>query len=693
VEQEPRTENRLAQEASPYLRQHGQNPVDWFPWGPEALEKAKREDKPIFLSIGYSACHWCHVMERESFCDAEIAKALEAGFVAVKVDREERPDLDHLYQIVVQLMGRSGGWPLSVFLTPDQKPFFGGTYFPPEKRHGQPSFREVLTAVLEAYQQRRDDVAEQAEEVAQAITKVTAPAAKAPGEIPVDVLARAYLRLGKRFDDEHGGFGSRPKFPSVMAVEVLLRHAVLNRSPEAEARTRRVLEAMAIGGIHDHLGGGFHRYSTDEKWLVPHFEKMLYDNAQLLKLYADAGRSLRANGFVDVAKSAARWIMEAMESPRGGFFATEDADSEGEEGKFFVFSVEDFEAALSGDDEALVVARLFFGVTAQGNFEHSGQTVLSEVMDEGRIALHLEVAPSEVSARLARAKKSLFVYRELRTRPARDEKILACWNGLAISGLVELFGATGEARYLEAAQRAFARIETDLLVDGKKVSRFTNDQGHVAGPGYLDDHANVALAALDLHEATGEVRYLATARAIADEILVSFLDPTDGAFFFTPVYGETLLCRPKDPYDTATPSGAAQTATLLLRLGARFGDPYASAAIRQLGPLASMAEENPFGLGQTVLALDTLVRGTVDVVLVGTEAEIAPFRKTALGVMVPGRVLVSVNPADEASVAAAGPLAVGKTGQGVAYVCRGRTCSLPVSAPADLVALMLGKSS
>ena len=679
--------NRLAAEASPYLRQHGRNPVDWYPWGPEALEKAKREDKPIFLSIGYAACHWCHVMERETFEDPEIGEALAAGFVAVKVDREERPDLDHIYQIVVQLMGRSGGWPLSVFLTPDQKPFYGGTYFPPVQRHGTPSFREALSAVSEAYAERRGEVAEQAEEVAAAIAKALTRAAPAPGELPRNVLALAYAKLGQRFDDEHGGFGSRPKFPSTMAVEVLLRHAFFNRSVESEARTRRVLDAMGQGGLHDHLGGGFHRYSTDEKWLVPHFEKMLYDNAQLMSLYAGAARALATPAYLDLAKGAARWLTSAMESRNGGFYATEDADSEGEEGKFFVFSPEDVEDSLPGDDEAVLIARLHFGVGPEGNFEDTGKTVLSVVMDQARIALQLERPPSEIAAVLARAKLAMFAYRERRVRPARDEKILACWNGLAISGLTELFGATGEITYLDAAKRAFRRLAGDL-VEGGRVLRFTNDDGHVSGPGYLDDHANLGLAALDLHEATGEAPYLETARAIADEILASFVDETDGALCFTPSYGEALLCRTKDPYDAATASGAAMGAVLLLRLGARAGDPYATAAAKVLAPLSAAAVENPFGLGQTLLGLDILVRGTVDIVLVGSLAENADLRAAALAAYVPHRVIVSLDPNDPSSVAAAGALGQGKSGAGVAFVCRGQTCSLPVSSPAELTRLL-----
>ena len=368
--------NRLADEASPYLQQHAQNPVDWYPWGAEALDRARQEDKPILLSIGYSACHWCHVMERESFEDTAIAALMNQWFVNVKVDREERPDLDQVYQLVVQLMGRSGGWPLTVFLTPDQRPFFGGTYFPPVDRYGMPGFPKVLQAIWEAYHARRDEVDAQSAELAKAIGDVAAgearAAAAASGAVGPALLETATEKLVARFDDDHGGFGHRPKFPSTMSLDVLLRGGDL-------ARVRKALDGMRDGGIWDHLGGGFHRYSTDERWLVPHFEKMLYDNALLLRLYVDAWRATGEARYADTARGIAAYLLREMQSPDGGFYSTQDADSEGEEGKFFVWTPREVDAACAGDDEAARAAKRVWGIDAEGNFEGSGATVLSLV--------------------------------------------------------------------------------------------------------------------------------------------------------------------------------------------------------------------------------------------------------------------------------------------------------------------------
>lgn len=686
-----RRPNRLIDEVSPYLTQHAHNPVDWYPWGEEALDEAKREDKPILLSIGYSACHWCHVMERESFDNEDIAKQMNADFVCIKVDREERPDLDHIYQLVVQMMGRSGGWPLTVFLTPDQHPFFGGTYFPPHDKLGMPGFPRVLEAVAEAYRERRSQVEAQAEELAEGITRAvrleTRQGAKTPPLGP-NLLDDAAKRLGTRFDDRHGGFGTKPKFPSTMSLEVLLRHGMRADDSDDKGRVALALEAMRKGGIWDQLGGGFHRYSTDERWLVPHFEKMLYDNALLLRLYTEGYRAFGETSFADTAKETGSWLLSEMQSPEGGFYSALDADTEGEEGKFYVFTKAQVEDALAGDALAIDVANMHFGVTDVGNFEETGATVLHVSKPLDVVAKMLERPLDEVKAALDRARKGLLAARAKRSAPFRDEKVLASWNGLTIAALADASLALEEPSLLDAAKRAFAHIERSLL-DGGRVSRLTKDSV-TKGTGFLDDHAFVGWAALELYEATADIRYLERARDIADEILARFWDDAHGGFFFTPHDGEALIVRAKDPYDQSIPSGASIAAHVLLKLGAMIDEKYTAPAERHLELIARDAILNPFAFSQTVLVLDSLVRGSTDIVIVGKRDDL---RTDALVDIVfrsylPSRNLVRVDPDEPASASLPKLLAEGKAGMEapVAYVCRGRTCSLPIGDSAALEA-------
>ncbi len=675
--------NHLRNEPSPYLQQHANNPVDWYPWGAEALARAVAEDKPILLSIGYSACHWCHVMERESFEDAATAALMNELFVNIKVDREERPDLDQIYQIVVQVMKRSGGWPLTVFLTPDQRPFFGGTYFPPEERYGMPAFSQVLRLVSEAYRDRRGDVELQAGELSGAIASVASRAALPADSAPLgpDLLARAEKALGRRFDDEHGGFGRRPKFPNTMPLDVLLRRGALEGDERSLARVSLALGAMRGGGVFDQLGGGFHRYSTDEKWLVPHFEKMLYDNALLLRLYVDAFRATREPRWGETAGLIADYVLREMQAPEGGFFAAQDADSSGAEGSFFVWDRAEILAALGGDPELTELACLRFGVTEEGNFEQTGKSVLHESRSVGSLAIKLSRAPSEIQADLAAITARLLAAREGRTKPFRDEKVLASWNGLMIGALAEAAGALGRPDLLRAAERAFAFVER-VLIDGSRVLRIDKRRG------FLDDQAFVAYAALDLYEATGEPRYVARAQALVDELLAHFADPVDGGFFFTPDDGEALIHRSKDPYDQSVPSGASLANLALLRLGALLGDPYGARGGRELERVAAAALENPFGYGQTLAALDRLVRGGVEVVIVGKRGDpgVAALAAVVHGAYLPNRTVAWLDPSDAASVAACAALANGKEAgtMPVAYVCRGRACSLPILSPVEL---------
>jgi uncharacterized protein YyaL (SSP411 family) len=684
--------NRLAREASPYLVQHSMNPVDWYPWGNEALERAQREDKPILLSIGYSACHWCHVMERESFEDEAVASLMNQWFVNIKVDREERPDLDQVYQLVVQLMGRSGGWPLTVFLTPDQKPFFGGTYFPPADRYGMPGFPKVLQAIWEAYHSKRDEVDAQSAELVKAIAEVASGEARAAaGAVSAELVKAATKKLVARFDDEHGGFGQRPKFPSTMSLDVLLRGG------EAP-RVQKALEAMRAGGIWDQLGGGFHRYSTDERWLVPHFEKMLYDNALLLRLYVDGWRALGDAQHASTARDLAGYVLREMVAPEGGFFATQDADSEGEEGRFFVWTPAEVDAACARDEEAARVAKRVWGVTEKGNFAEGGVT--------GATVLSRVTAPDDEleEAALERARRAMFAVRETRPRPFRDEKVLASWNALMIGAMADA-GAALDPALVAAAERAMAFVERTLVVRDdagagaeagagagagrgrSRVLRLAKD-GLAKGKGFLDDHAYVADAALDLYEATGDPRWVALARSLGESLLAHFHDAAGGGFFFVPDDGDAILVRAKDPYDHAVPSGASVACRVLLRLGALVDAKYHEPGARAVEALAASAAANPGGMSNTVSLVDRLVRGTVDVVLVGPRESDATqaLAREVFRAYLPDRVVAWVDPGDPRSVEACAVLAEGKTvhAEPVAYVCRGRVCSLPMKEPAEL---------
>jgi uncharacterized protein YyaL (SSP411 family) len=670
--------NRLSHETSPYLLQHARNPVDWYPWGTEALARAEREDLPILLSIGYSACHWCHVMERESFENEAIAKQMNESFVCVKVDREERPDLDHVYQIVIQLMGRSGGWPLTVFLTPDQKPYFGGTYFPPADRHGMPGFPKVLHAALEAFRTRRDDVHAHAAELTRAIEQAVAIDA-GTGGASADLVRAATRTLVARFDEEHGGFGSRPKFPSTMSLEVLLRAG-------DRARFAKTLAAMRAGGIYDQLGGGFHRYSTDEMWLVPHFEKMLYDNALLLRLFADGWRALGDDAHARTAAEIAAYVAREMTDPGGGFYATQDADSDGQEGRYFVWRPDEIDEACGSDRDAADAAKHVYGVTAEGNFEHSGATVLSIVHapDDEREAAALE-----------RARGLLFEAREARPKPARDEKLLASYGALMIGALADASAVAGPT-LLDAAVRAITYVETSLVTweDGGRIARVARNSagGAARGFGFLDDHAFVGDAAIAVYQATGDPRWVRLALGLAEAILVHFHDAADGTFYFSPDDGEAILVRAKDRFDHSVPSASSMACKLFLGLGTLVDPKFSEHGARAVERMAAAASEHPLGMSSTVALVDRLVRGSVDVVLVGPRSSEATraLAREVFRAYLPDRVVAWADPSDPTALDACRALADGKPAHAVpvAYVCRGRSCSAPVHDPRELASLL-----
>jgi uncharacterized protein len=688
VQDTSREPNRLATELSPYLRQHAHNPVDWYPWGEEALGRARQEDRPILLSIGYSACHWCHVMERESFEDSTVAARMNDLFVNIKVDREERPDLDRVYQLVVQLMGRSGGWPLTVFLTPDLKPFFGGTYFPPRERYGMPGFPQVLESVARAYGERRDEVARSADELTEAIARVTAVRA-APGEPPPDALQVAAKRLAQQQDDRHGGFGAAPKFPSPMGLDLLLRAWRRHGDAGALAHVRKSLDAMRHGGIYDQLGGGFHRYSVDDRWAVPHFEKMLYDNALLARLYVNAWRATGEAAYAETARETLAYVLREMRSPEGAFYSAQDADSEGEEGKFFVWTPEEIGEVLGEDDAE--VACLHYGVTAGGNFE-GGATVLHHRRTAAEVAAELGRDVADVADALSRIRRRLFEARERRVKPALDDKTIASWNGLMIGAFAEVGMALGDAEYVTVAQEGLDFVRRTLWRDGELLRIHRAGQSRVRG--FLEDYADVAGAALDVHEATLDPEALSFARRLVDAAVALFWDDREGGFFVTRSDAADVIVRAKDSFDNAVPSGTSSMAHALLRLHAHGGEPaLLERAERVIRSLASMALEHPSAFGHFLGAVDRYMHGPTTVVVVGERGD--PGAEALLSVArrryLPTRVLVLVEP--DAPAGAEGPVAqIGERrqvdGRPTAYVCHGRTCSLPVATPGALEDLL-----
>ena len=684
----PRHTNRLANETSPYLLQHAHNPVDWYPWGPEALTRAKLLDRPIFLSIGYAACHWCHVMERESFEDEGTATYLNARFIPIKVDREERPDLDQIYMSAVQALTGGGGWPMSVFLTPEGRPFYGGTYFPPTPRHGLPSFRQLLEGIDRAWREQRGDLEQSA---AQLVGQIQASSRTAGGAPPIPGLLDTAVALIERgFDAGNGGWGGAPKFPQPMTVEFLLRRAAAG-DQRALPMARRTLDRMADGGLRDQLGGGFHRYATDAIWLVPHFEQMLYDNAQLARAYVHAWALAGDARYRDVATGTLDYVIRELTTADGAFAASQDADTEGVEGATFTWRAEEIRSAL-GDDAALFSTA--YGVTEGGNWEHV--TILSRVRPTAELATLYGLKPAAVEAKLAAARATLLSLRARRPQPARDDKALAAWNGLAIAALADAArllrftpdGGDLARRYREAAERAANVILGGLLGADGRLGRSWKD-GRATGQGVLEDYANLADGLLALYEATFEERWFATARQLADAILDRFVDP-DGGFFDTATDHERLVTRPKDIQDNATPSGGAVATLVLLRLAAFTGDArYREAADRAISTVTALTSRYPTAFAMWLQAIDLALAPVAEVAIVGwpDDPTTIAMLEVAGGGFTPNRV-VALAPGDVGASVALAPSAVplldGRTqlkGRPTAYVCRNFACRLPVTDP------------
>ncbi len=666
--------NRLSESLSPYLLQHAHNPVDWQPWDQAALEKARAEQKPIFLSIGYSACHWCHVMERESFENPAVAEVLNAHFVSIKVDREERPDLDDLYMDAVQTLTGRGGWPMSVWLTPDLEPFYGGTYFPPESRSGMPGFLPLLTRIAELWREDRVGVIRQAGHLALDLRRQAE--GEAGSELPdAAVLDSALEQLRRTFDGQWGGFGPAPKFPQQMAVELILARG----SEQDQAMALRTLDAMWEGGMYDHVGGGFARYSVDAHWLVPHFEKMLYDNAQLVCCYLAAYQSAGQSRYAQVARETLDYLLRDLRDPSGGFHSSEDADSEGEEGRFYVFTPAEVREALGNvDGERFCQA---FGITDTGNFEH-GTSV------PHRFPFAREAALPEGEAQILRER--LRLWRDQRVRPGKDDKVLAAWNGLVLSALAQGYQVLGDHRYLEAAQSCAAFLQRELWRDGRLLRVWRQGRAHTEG--FLEDHAALMEGLLDLFEADFNPDWMRWAEVLGEELLKRFQDPVAGGFFSTEAGRTDLIIRQKPGFDNAIPSGNTLAARALLRLSRHLQrEDFRLAAEGTLRYFGSGMARSPRAFLGLLGVLDLALREPLNVALSGhpADAGIQAMLGEVHQRFLPGRVL-SVSP-DQLL-----PLHEGRgarAGQAMAFVCWGRTCAPPVRSARELARLLGAKRS
>ena len=708
----PKT-NRLIDETSPYLRQHAHNPVDWHPWNDEALQKARTLDRPIFLSIGYSACHWCHVMEHESFENSDIAALMNQWFVNIKVDREERPDLDQIYMNAVMALSGSGGWPTSVFLTPDLQPFFGGTYWPPEAKWGRPGFREILAAVHDAWTTRRDAVLNQAAELTASVAQASQPIA---GDAPLseDILRNALRSLLRSADRQHGGFGSAPKFPHPMDLRVLLRCWKRFHNDEAMEIVNLTLDKMSRGGIYDHLGGGFARYSTDERWLVPHFEKMLYDNALLVPAYLEAYQATGNADYARVVRETLDYVLREMMKPQGGFFSTQDADSEGVEGKFFVWSEEEVLRELGPDDGA--VFAYCYDVTTDGNWEH--HNILNRPKTPEQAAKMLKRDPAELEATLARCRAKLFEVRSKRVPPGRDDKVLASWNGLMIAAMAQAANVLNESRYADAARAAAEFILKEMRDESGRLWHGYKD-GRARFNAYVDDYAALIDGLVELSQVSTQARraseeirspgewsstrskipslarrasvehYLAAAVTLAERMIEQFWDASGGGFFFTSADHEALISRNKETHDSATPSGNNLAATALLKLGRLTSRrDFEDKAVAVLEMMSGTLSRVPMAAGQALIALDFHLGPTREIVFCDGESHSdadaawhALHRR-----FLPNKLALRMSASADAP-SPLEPLLAGKTavgGQVTAYLCERGACQEPLSGPAAI---------
>jgi uncharacterized protein len=671
---EDRHTNRLIHETSPYLLQHAHNPVDWYPWGEEAFQKAKSDNKPVLLSIGYSACHWCHVMERESFEDEKIAALMNDLFVNIKVDREERPDLDEVYMNAVQMLTGRGGWPMTVFLTPEGKPFYGGTYFPPADRYGVPGFPKILQGVANAYREKPQDVDKSVEQILAALQRMS-HTTESQQPFASDIVARSAEELARSYDPENGGLGTAPKFPNVGVYDLFLRHYHQSKNLRFLEMVTHALTKMAQGGIYDHLGGGFHRYSVDDKWLVPHFEKMLYDNAQLIRIYAQVYCVTKEPLFKQVVDETMNYLMREMLHTEGGFYSTQDADSDGEEGKFFVWAEEEISRIL-GEEASEIFCRIY-DVSEEGNFEE--KNILHPILTLEQASKLFRRDLREIGSLVSDAKAKLFQEREKRPKPFRDEKILTSWNGLMLSGLAEAIKISGHPAYLEAANRTVDFIFTKVFRDGRLLHTYKGGTAKILG--YLDDYAFLAAGLLDLFEATVNRARLNRALEVAEIMLHEFWDEAGGGFFYTGRSHERLIAQSKPIFDGSIPSGNAVATQVLLRLYHYTGkEDYLRRAETVFRAHYNAMENQPFGFAHLLAALDFYLEKPKEIVLVGDnkDPETSELLLKIHLLYMPNMTLQLASPDD--SLGRISSLLAGKKqieNKPTAYVCHNFTCSQP----------------
>jgi uncharacterized protein YyaL (SSP411 family) len=671
METRPKFTNRLVNETSPYLLQHAHNPVDWYPWCEEAFERAKVEDKPVLVSIGYSACHWCHVMERESFEDEETAKIMNENFINIKVDMEERPDIDQIYMTFVQATTGNGGWPLNVFVTPDKKPFFGGTYFPPQDRYNLPSFRRVLMAVAEAWRKDKNKLIESANEMIRQIESAIKVETKF-SDLNQQISDIAFEKLLKSYDEKNGGFGGAPKFPPSMTLEFLLRYYNRTKNKKALEVVTKTCRKMASGGIYDHLGGGFHRYSVDAFWLVPHFEKMLYDNAQLARVYLHTFQVTGDEFFKRIAIETLEYVRREMLSHEGGFYSTQDADSEGEEGKFFLWTLDEIEELLGKEDAQIFC--FYYGVTEDGNFE--GKNILNTKYTPDETAEILKISVERLLEVIEKGKRILFEHREKRIRPFRDEKILTSWNGLMIATFAEASVILDLPEYMEIAEKNATFLLGKLRKDGKLLHVCKDATTKLNA--YLEDYANLADGLLELYQVSGKTQYLKEALQLADEMIEKFWDEQEGGFFSTSHDHEELILRLKEFQDNATPSGNSVAADVLLKLFKLTEKPkYQEYAVEVLKKAMPQAVRYPNAFGRSLSVFEFYISPTKEIVIFGEKGK--ELEKEIWKIYLPNKIVIlSSNKADADLI----PLLESKKpieGKPTAYVCINGTCKEPVT--------------
>ena len=673
----PKHTNRLIHETSPYLLQHAHNPVDWYPWGEEALTRAKQEQKPILLSIGYSACHWCHVMERESFENEDIAAIMNQLFINIKVDREERPDLDEIYMSAVQMMTRQGGWPMTVFLTPDLKPFYGGTYYPPTDRYGRPGFPKVMEAVAEAFNDKKAQVLQQADQFTAQLNRISNVVDPHEHELTEELMTNAFQHYRSQFDSQYGGFGTAPKFPPSMGLPFLLRYWHHSGNANALEMVELTLEKMARGGMYDQLGGGFHRYSTDAHWLVPHFEKMLYDNAQLVVAYFEAYQATQKPFYRDIAVETLDYVLREMyDAENGGFYSTQDADSEGVEGKFFVWEPNDVEDII-GEENAEIFCE-YYDITPQGNFE--GENILHVQTPPDIFARKLQMDLGELETLLTDARQKLFEDREKRIKPGLDDKILTSWNGIMIRGMAMGYQLTGKPEYLEACEKSAEFVLTTLSQDnGLLLRTYRAGKSHLNA--YLEDYSYFIAGLIALYEASFEPRWLTEAERLANIMIDQFGDDVGDGFFFTGKAHEVLIVQSKSAYDGATPSGASMAIHSLLRLAKHLDNPeFHDKAIETLKLYFHQMEAMPSGSGQLLCELAFLLSTPKEIAIVGKKGDPkTEAMLTALhGIYQPNKIVASSESADDQTL----PLLTGKTqvdNTATAYICENYACQAPTT--------------